>query len=79
MYIELCLVHYRRVTAVYTSLSDKLTFVAPSVVLHHVHPKLYKVPGADLLGGALLRALAEPLIVDERAIAALGVLKEELK
>ena len=47
-------------------------------VLHHVDAELQDVPGADLAREGLLRALAQPLVVDEGAVAALGVLQVEL-
>ena len=52
--------------------------LTPPRILHDVHPKLDGVPRVDLARRALLRALAETLVVDERTIAALGVLQVEL-
>ena len=48
-------------------------------VLRHIHSKLNDVTRQDLTGGALLRAPAQTLAVDEGAIAALGVLQIELQ
>lgn len=47
-------------------------------VLRDVHSKLNDVAGENLTGRALLRATTQPLAVDERPIAALGVLQVKL-
>ena len=47
-------------------------------VFHHVHPELEDVTRADLPGRGLLRALAQPLVVDKGTIAGLGVLEVKL-
>ena len=44
-------------------------------VLHHVHPELEDVARADLAGRGLLRAFAQPLVVDEGSVAGLRVLE----
>lgn len=48
-------------------------------VLGDVDAELDDVAGEDLAGRALLRAATQPLAVDERAVAAFGVLQVELK
>ena len=47
-------------------------------VLHHVHAELEDVARADFPRRRLLRTLAEPLVVDKRPVAGLGVLEVEL-
>ena len=52
--------------------------LTPSGVFHDVDPELYDIAGVDLVRLTLLGALAQALVVDEGAVAALGVLQQEL-
>lgn len=49
-----------------------------SGIFHDIDSKLYDITGEDLMVLTLLRALTEALVVDEGAIATLGVLQQEL-
>ena len=55
-----------------------LTFLSPPVVLHDFNAKLDEVPREDLTHRTFLPTLAQSLVIDERPIAALGVLDVEL-